>query len=178
MPPGAAGAFAYGFQVHTSNISPQARTAAVGNVKLAGFGWVKHQIEWLSVETAANQYDWAELDAMIQADQAAGLNVMLSVEHAPVFYRSATSGLMPSDPATFQRVMQAMASRYAGKVKAYEMWNEENLARETGQGNVDPATYLPLLKAGYTGTKAGRLERPGLPGCAESDWREPAGHFD
>ena len=44
-------------------------------------------------------------------------------------------GLMPSDPATFQHLMQAMASRYAGKVKAYEMWNEEKLARETGQGN-------------------------------------------
>jgi hypothetical protein len=51
--------------------------------------------------------------------------------------------------------MQAMASRYVGKVKAYEMWNEENLSRETGAGNVDPTTYLPLLKAGYTGTKAG-----------------------
>jgi hypothetical protein len=62
---------------------------------------------------------------------------------------------MPSDPSTFQRLMQAMASRYAGKVKAYELWNEENLAREAGQGNVDPSTYLPLLKAGYTGTKAG-----------------------
>ena len=80
---------------------------------------------------------------------------MLSVEHAPAFYRSPSSGLMPSDPSTFQRFMQAMASRYAGKVKAYEMWNEENLAREAGQGNVDPSTYLPLLKAGYTGTKAG-----------------------
>jgi hypothetical protein len=154
-PPVPAGAFAYGFQVHTSNISPQARSAAVGNVKLAGFGWVKHQVEWLSIETAQNQYNWAELDAMVQADQAAGLNVVLSVQHAPTFYRSPSSGLMPSDPSTFQRVMQAMASRYAGKVKAYEMWNEENLSRETGQGNVDPSTYLPLLKAGYAGTKAG-----------------------
>jgi len=153
--PVAPGAFAYGFQVHTSAISAQARAAIVGNVKLAGFGWVKHQIEWLSIETAPNQFNWAELDAMIQADQAAGLSVLLSVAHAPVFYRSPSSGLMPSDPATFQRLMQAMASRYAGKVKAYEMWNEENLARETGQGNVDPTTYLPLLKAGFTGTRAG-----------------------
>jgi hypothetical protein len=52
-------------------------------------------------------------------------------------------------------LMQAMAGRYAGKIKLYELWNEENLAREAGQGNVDPSTYLPLLKAGYAGTKAG-----------------------
>ena len=40
--------------------------AIVGNVKLAGFGWVKHQIEWPSIETAAGQYDWGELDAIVQ----------------------------------------------------------------------------------------------------------------
>jgi hypothetical protein len=48
-----------------------------------------------------------------------------------------------------------MATRYRGKVQAYELWNEENLSREAGTGNVNPAAYLPLLKAGYTGVKAG-----------------------
>jgi hypothetical protein len=62
---------------------------------------------------------------------------------------------MPSDTSNYTRLMQAMATRYTGKIKMYELWNEENLAREAGQGNVDPATYLPLLKSGYTGVKAG-----------------------
>ena len=62
---------------------------------------------------------------------------------------------MPSDPTTYQHVMRAMAARYAGKVKAYELWNEENLDARAGPGNVDPSTYLPLLKAGYDGIKAG-----------------------
>jgi len=48
-----------------------------------------------------------------------------------------------------------LASRYAGKVQAYELWNEENLDREAGTGNVDPSTYLPLLESGSTGVKAG-----------------------
>jgi hypothetical protein len=147
--------FAYGFQVHMWDMNAQAKSAIVGNVKQAGFNWVKHQVEWSAVEPSAGKYDWTELDNIVNANTAAGLNVMLSVLHAPTFYRSATSGLMPSDPATFQRLMQAMASHYAGKVKMYELWNEENLMRETGQGNVDPTTYLPLLKAGYAGTKAG-----------------------
>jgi hypothetical protein len=62
---------------------------------------------------------------------------------------------MPTDPRTCQRLIHALAPRYAGKVKEYELRNEQNLAREAGQGNVNPATYLPLLKAGYAGTKAG-----------------------
>jgi polysaccharide biosynthesis protein PslG len=153
--PAANGSFAYGFQAHMWDLNPQAKGFVVGDVKQAGFGWIKHQIEWLSVEQSAGQYDWSELDNIVNQDVGAGLNVMLSVQHAPQFYRSPTSGLMPADPSTFQRLMQAMATRYAGKVKGYELWNEENLAREAGQGNVDPSTYLPLLKAGYTGTKAG-----------------------
>jgi polysaccharide biosynthesis protein PslG len=48
-----------------------------------------------------------------------------------------------------------MASRYAGKVAAYEIWNEENLSREAGPGNVDPSHYLPILAAGTNGVRAG-----------------------
>jgi polysaccharide biosynthesis protein PslG len=153
--PAASGTFAYGFQVHMWDISQQAKGFAVGNVKQAGFNWVKHQVEWQQVEQAPGQYNWSELDAIVNTANGAGLNIILSVLHAPDFYRSPSSGLMPSDPSTYQQLMQAMATRYAGKVKAYEMWNEENLSRETGVGNVSPTTYLPLLKAGFTGVKAG-----------------------
>jgi hypothetical protein len=51
--------------------------------------------------------------------------------------------------------MQAIATRYRGKVEAYEIWNEENLSRETGVGNVDPLHYLPILAAGSSGVRAG-----------------------
>src|ERR1700694_2139776 len=61
---------------------------------------------------------------------------------------------MPPDPSTFGAFMNAVATQYAGKVQAYELWNEENLDREAGFGNVDPSTYLPLLEAGYGAVKA------------------------
>ena len=160
--PGAAAAsgFAYGFQAHMWDLSQQAKGFVVADVKQAGFNWIKHQVEWQQIERAPGQYDWSELDATIDTDLGAGLNIMFSVMHAPDFYRSPTSGLMPSDPATYQQFMQALSSRYAGKIKAYEIWNEENLSRETGVGNVDPSTYLPLLKAGYAGVKAGDSTAP------------------
>jgi polysaccharide biosynthesis protein PslG len=153
--PAPTGTFAFGFQVHMWDISPQAKGFVVGDVKQAGFNWVKQQVEWQQVEKAAGQYDWSELDSIVNTDTTAGISIVLSVLHAPDFYRSPSSGLMPADPSTYQTFMQAMASRYAGKVKAYEIWNEENLSRETGVGNVDPSTYLPLLKAGFAGVKAG-----------------------
>ena len=154
-PAPASGNFAYGFQAHMWDLSDQAKGFVVGDVKQAGFNWIKHQIEWTTIETSAGKYDWTEMDNIINADVGAGLNVMVSVQHAPEFLRGPSSGLMPADPANYQKLMQAMASRYAGKIKSYELWNEENLAREAGPGNVDPSAYLPLLKAGYAGTKAG-----------------------
>jgi hypothetical protein len=150
-----ANGFAYGFQVHMWDLSPQAKGFVVGDVSQAGFNWIKEQINWSAVETAPGQYDWSELDTIVNGGNSAKLNVMISVDQAPDFYRSPSSGLMPSDPSKFQQFMQAMAGRYKGKVRGYELWNEENLAREAGPGNIDPTTYLPLLKAGYTGTKAG-----------------------
>jgi hypothetical protein len=151
----ASGNFGYGFQVHMWDINSQGKGFVVGDVKQAGFNWLKHQVEWTAIEPTAGQYDWSELDSIVNMASGAGLHIVVSVQHAPEFYRSSSSGLMPSDPTTYQHVMQAMASRYAGKIQAYELWNEENLAREAGQGNVNPSSYLPLLKAGYAGTKAG-----------------------
>jgi polysaccharide biosynthesis protein PslG len=147
--------FAYGFQVQLWHYDPVARTNVIGDVTQAGFNWLTQQIDWQEIEPAPGVYDFSQLDSVVGDANAAGLNVLLSFFHAPVFYRSDTSGLMPADPNTFNLLMQAVSSHYAGQVQAYEMWNEENLDREAGFGNVDPATYLPLLQAGYSGVKAG-----------------------
>jgi hypothetical protein len=144
----------YGFQVQLWHYDPVARSNVIGDVKQAGFNWMTEQIEWDAVELAPGQYDWTQLDPIVNEGNAAGLNIMLSFEHAPVFYRTPASGLMPGDPATYGAFLSAVASRYPGMIQAYELWNEENLDREAGTGNVDPTTYLPLLEAGYTAIKA------------------------
>jgi polysaccharide biosynthesis protein PslG len=144
----------YGFQVQLWHYDAVARSNVIGDVKQAGFNWITEQIEWDAVEMAPGDYDFTQLDNIVGDANTAGLNVMLSFEHAPLFYRTDTSGLMPGDPGTYGALLSAVASRYAGKVQAYELWNEENLDREAGPGNVDPSTYLPLLESGYTSIKA------------------------
>jgi hypothetical protein len=155
LPPSSASGWGYGFQVQLWNFNPDAKQQVVGLIKQAGFTWMKHQVEWQTIETQPGQYDWSELDTIVDSATANNSKVLLSVQHAPPFYRSASSGLFPTDPNTYQTFMQALATRYRGKVHAYEVWNEENLSRETGVGNVDPSFYLPILKAGSTGVRAG-----------------------
>jgi hypothetical protein len=144
----------YGYNVQLWHYDAVARSNVIGDVTQAGFNWATQQIEWQEVETEPGGYDFTQLDNIVGDLNKAGLKIMLSFSHAPVFYRTDTSGLMPGDPSTYGAFMQAVASRYAGKVQAYELWNEENLDREAGTGNVDPTTYLPLLEAGSTGVKS------------------------
>jgi hypothetical protein len=146
--------FGYGFNVNMQHYDKVARSNVIGDVTQAGFNWMTQQIEWQAIELGPGDYDFSQLDTIVGDGNAAGLQIMLSFAHAPAFYRSPTSGFMPADPSTFGQFMQAVASRYAGKVQAYELWNEENLDREAGVGNVDPSTYLPLLESGYTAVKS------------------------
>ena len=155
IPPVTSSLFAYGFQVHLWQFNDVGKTDILGLVELTGFNWIKHQVEWSAIEVAPGEYAFGDLDAVVAAAQARNVKVLLSVVHAPEFRRGPFSGYMPANPEDFNGFMQVLAGRYPGRVHAYEMWNEQNLDRETGPGNVDPNGYLQLLKAGYTGTKAG-----------------------
>jgi hypothetical protein len=145
----------YGMAVHLWYFNQDAKSQTVGLIQQAGFNWMKIQVEWSDIETAPGQYNWSQLDQIVTAGTTGSVKMLFSVVDAPAFYRTPSSGFTPGDPNTYKTFMQALGSRYAGKVQAYEIWNEENLSREMGSGNVDPSHYLPLLMAGYTGLKAG-----------------------
>ena len=147
--------FAYGTNLDLWDFSQNGKSLTTGLIKQAGLGWLSEQVQWSAVETSPGQYDWSQLDAIVSTAQQSGLKILFSVEHAPTFYLGSGGGLIPSNPSTYQTFMQAMATRYARKVQAYEIWNEENLSREMGVGNVAPTSYLPLLEAGTNGVRAG-----------------------
>ncbi|HEY8598207.1 MAG TPA: hypothetical protein VIL85_07235 [Thermomicrobiales bacterium] len=124
-----------------------------GMVNDIGFTWTKQQIIWRDVEVSKGRYEWGQLDEVVDTLNRANIRVMLSVVKSP---RWATpAGLddgTPLNSQDFGDFMRAIATRYKGKVIAYEIWNEENLAAETGN-RINPAFYVQLLKAGYLGVK-------------------------
>ena len=50
--------------------------------------------------------------------------------------------------------MAALATRYKGRVQAYEVWNEQNFSREWGGGTINAGAYVELLKVAYPRIKA------------------------
>ena len=149
----------YGFNLDGIGLDGPSKDTVLGKVQEAKFGWIRQQVRWSSVETSKGQFGnnyTAQLDSFVNAANAKGLNILLSPISSPAWTGSVQvdgSGGLPTNPQDFADFVGFLADRYKGKIAAYEMWNEENYARETG-GTVNVAAYLPILKAGYTVLKA------------------------
>ena len=145
----------YGFNVFLSGNPTEAgfNSATMAKVNDAGFGWVRFQLRWDELEPSPGKYNPAAYDTMIAAASGAGAKVLVSVAKAPAWANPSRPGALPQDPSSFGRTMQYLAGRYKGKVQAWEIWNEQNLAGEVG-GAIDIPAYVGTLKAGYSGVKA------------------------
>jgi hypothetical protein len=149
----------YGFNVFLAgnNAGATGNSQAMAKVQESGFGWVRVQLQWRELEPSPGAYNPAPYDIMINAAANGGANVLVSVVKAPDWAAPSRPGALPEDTAAFERTMAYLAERYRGRVQAWEIWNEQNLAGEVG-GNVQIAPYYETLKAGYAGVKS---EDPG-----------------
>lgn len=125
----------------------------------AGFGRVKLQVRWVDMEPTKGKIDWTYLDKVVDTANKQGVQIMMSVTAAPLWSRpsgstAATDG-PPSDPKLFADFLTSLATRYKGKVTAYEIWNEQNSNREwAGPTGVSAKEYVALLKVSHAAVKA------------------------
>ncbi len=122
-------------------------------VQQTGFGWVRFQLEWSQFERNPGQWDPLPLDRTIQDLYSSGLKILVTVAKPPEWALDPNGKQLLADYSTFQTFMQFVAERYKGKVQAWEIWNEQNLAHEVN-GTVRAADYVELLKAGFNGVRA------------------------
>ena len=142
----------YGVQVHlfAGDMAETLRWA-----QGLGVGWVKQQVEWHTIEHGPDNFDWALLDRAVEACNGFGFKLLLGVTHAPDWTRASEleSG-PPANYAEFGRFMEQLATRYRGRVVAYELWNEPNLAREWRGDTLDPARFVALVAEGARAVRA------------------------
>ncbi len=154
--PRAPGFFGYGVQAHMVDNDQAPRVMQA--IKDLGFGWVKQQVEWKRFEPSKGNYQWGPLDYIVNTANQYGVNVMFSVAKAPKWARPSNTDFSvegpPANPQDFADFMGAMAARYKGRVKAYEIWNEQNLWYEWGHEPLDAGRYVQLLAAAYRAIKA------------------------
>ncbi len=119
------------------------------------FNWVKQGFSWREIEGAGKgQFDWSNADRMMEQIDAHGLNVIARISTQPAWVGGNYPDLGPPDNyQDFADFLTALATRYKGRIDAYQIWNEPNLAREWGNRPPSPAEYTELLKVAYQAIK-------------------------
>jgi hypothetical protein len=149
--------------------SPGAPDRTIAAVRDSGAQWVLMSMRWADVEKTQGSYDESTLattyDPAINLAHNDGVNVIVMVTGTPTWATWSgtppeagddTRPPSPSHLGDFAAFMKVVAARYAGKVQAWEIWNEENYHRFWSQfPRGDPSAYADLLKAAYPGVKAG-----------------------
>jgi hypothetical protein len=114
---------------------------------------VKQRIEWRYIQPGSRrQWDWAETDRIVNAVEAAGLKLIVRVDGQPEWARA--DGIFPEHGppdkmSEWAEFLEEMAGRYVGRIHAYQVWNEPNLAREWGGVTPVAAEYATMLKTSY-----------------------------
>lgn len=125
-------------------------------VKDMGFGWVKQIFGWRDIEAEKGKFDWSKTDHIVYtANRYGGIDLLIRVDHQPEWARKGCT-LMgpPENMQDFADFLTAVATRYKGRIRAYQIWNEPNLAREWCDQKPSPQQYAQMLKAAYTAIKA------------------------
>jgi polysaccharide biosynthesis protein PslG len=124
---------------------PEVAHRDLGLIRDAGFTWVKQWFAWRDIEGAGKgQYDWTASDRIVQQVSEFGLKLIIRVDHPPEW-----AGPPPGNIGHFADFLSAMVTRYRGRIHAYQVWNEPNLAREWGNKAPKAGEYTQMLKRAY-----------------------------
>ncbi|MFP3895502.1 MAG: hypothetical protein ACLFV5_01515 [Anaerolineales bacterium] len=148
----------FGYGIQAAMVADGDHERIFDHVNDMGLGWVKQQVEWFHYNPKQGVYEnWDALDRIVDAAKANDVNVLFSVVKAPAWARADTDyGVAgpPADPNTYGTFLSDLATHYRGDVKAYEIWNEQNLWYEWGgEGEMDAGEYVDLLRVAYYAIK-------------------------
>ena len=127
-------------------------------VRDMGFGWLKQKFAWRDIELAKGAFDWHRSDGIVQLAEHYQMKLLVRLDFQPQWAQADPTVWIDNGPPArvddFGDYCAAVAGRYAGRIAAYEVWNEPNLAREWAGQPPDPVGYVALLKACYLAIKA------------------------
>jgi hypothetical protein len=129
----------------------------------AGFKWIRQEFPWEDIEIEGKGIfrdrregrdisSWEKYDHIVDLAEEYGIQIIARLDNPPAWTRAAGNELgtlaPPDDYADYGDFVYAVVSRYQGRIKYYQIWNEPNIYPEWGEAAVDPEAYTELLKVG------------------------------
>lgn len=123
--------------------------------RLMVFSHIKQIFAWEDIEHQRGEWNFSRADEIVDEVQAKGLKLVARLTDAPPWSHPSVDGEKnvdyvdspPDDVADYGTFCGQVAGRYKGRIAAYQIWNEPNLAREWGNQVPNAADYVALLKA-------------------------------
>ena len=150
-------------------VEPAKRERAVQLAAQAGFKWLRQEFPWEDIEVHGKgdfedrrhepaRSAWEKYDHIVDLADQYELQLIVRISNPPAWSRAkgneAGSYAPPDNYQDFADFAGAVAARYQGRVRYYQLWNEPNIYPEWGINTIDPEAYVDLLKAGATAIRA------------------------
>ena len=149
-------------------VEPEKRERALRMISEAGFCWIRQEFPWEDIEIHGkgdfedrrhqpHRSAWEKYDNIVELAEKYGLQIIARLSNPPAWSRAAGDEMgtraPPDDFDDFGDFVHAVVSRYRGRIKYYQIWNEPNIYPEWGEQPVDPEAYTELLKVAYARAK-------------------------
>jgi len=151
-----------------TEVEPAKREQAMRLISEAGIKWIRQEFTWEDIEIHGKgdfedrrqkpyQSAWAKYDQIVDLADKYDLKIMARLSNPPTWTRAATETIgtfaPPDKLSDYGDFAAAVATRYQGRIAAYQIWNEPNIFPEWGYYPINAADYTALLKEGYTRVK-------------------------
>jgi hypothetical protein len=149
-------------------VEPQKRERALEMIAAAGFHWIRQEFPWEDIEIHGKgdfedrrhepyRSAWEKYDHIVETAAAHGVQVVPRLSNPPAWTRAAGDAAgtyaPPDELSDWGDYVHAVVSRYKGRIRYYQLWNEPNIYPEWGEQPVNPEAYTALLCEGYRRAK-------------------------
>lgn len=153
-----------------SEVEVAKRERSLQLIRDAGFRFIRQEFTWEDIEihgkgdfidrrnVPEGTDAWEKYDNIAALAKENGIEIIARLGNPPAWTRALTDTIgtnaPPDDFNDFGDFVAEVASRYQGKIRYFQLWNEPNGNEEWGKQNVDPEAYTELLCLGYQRIKA------------------------
>lgn len=126
----------------------RADDALLRQVRATGATFIVQVFSWHDIQPSPNRWEWEYTDWLVRAADYYGLQVIARLDKPPAWVVEDARALAapPRHLEEYATFVRRVAERYRGKVAAYIIWNEPNLAVEWGNQRPDARAYAALLQ--------------------------------
>jgi len=150
--------------VDLAGLSPQVVQERIEQVADDGMSYLRLRLPWDEIQPEPGTWLWQTADRAVAAARDENLLVVLLLDGSPAWAREVADAdnplAPPHDVRDFGAFATAVADRYQGRIRAYQIWDEPNIAPHWGRRWVEPGAYFQLLREGSNSVHQADTEAP------------------